>query len=177
MSRKAIFCLATSPQHAEKMIYRLKNRGFHSRAVSALFSDGTVDPDASGDPEVVPATPVPNQLGGEFAWLPEIGRGGIPGYIAAGPIVRAIKQAEGAAVSRIGRGLVGLGLPETEAKSYQRKIKRGSVLISYHTEHTDEITRAQGVLETAGGQDFIGTDESVQAEHLSALSVVPAELA
>lgn len=168
MSRKAIFCLASSQHHAQKLVHRLKNRGFQGGDVSALYMDGTAEPDAGSEEEAVsPAAGVPGPVDGELAWLRGIGPICIPGYIGAGPIVRALKMAQGAASTRIGRGLAGLGVPETEAKSFQQKIKRGRVLISYHSEHAEEITRAQTQLQLAGAQDFCGTDESMATEDVS----------
>jgi hypothetical protein len=162
MSKKAIFCLLKTPQLAEKLIYRLKNRGFANQDISALYTNEVVDPAATGEQEPVAVASIPTPLVGELVWLQgNSAPAGVPGYFAAGPIVRAMKRAEGAASSKIGRGLVGLGVPEIAAKSFQRKIKQGSVLISFHSEHTEEINRAQSILETSGGEDFCGTDESL----------------
>lgn len=154
MSKKAIFCLASSQRHAETLVNRLKNRGFQNRDISALYAGGEAASNLG-------------LLVGELAWLHGIGPVCVPGYIGAGPIVRALKKAEGAASTKIGRGLLGLGVPETEAKSFQQKMEQGSVLISYHTEHSEEITRAQAVLQVGGGEDFCGTDETSATQDVS----------
>ncbi|MDB6030643.1 MAG: hypothetical protein JWM16_981 [Verrucomicrobiales bacterium] len=157
-------------------MYWLKNRGFQNHDISALYSDEVVDAAASVGQEPVVAASGPTPLSGELAWLQGSGEASVPGYVAAGPIARALKRAEGPASSRIGRSLMGLGVPETEAKSFQRKIKQGSVLISFHTEHTDEINRAQTILQTSGGEDFCGTDESMPTEEHSMFGETPVVL-
>jgi hypothetical protein len=167
MSRKAIFCLVKSQQHAEKMIHRVRNRGFLNRDVSALYSVEVPQPE-------VPESVIPTNFGrpvvNEMTWLYQTSRESLPGYVAAGPLVRALAQAGGAASTRIGRGLVALGVPETAAKSFERKIKGGSVLISFHNEHNEEMTRAQTILQTAGGEDFCVTDASMPTDELSLMA-------
>ena len=54
----------------------------------------------------------------------------------------------GAAAGGIAGGLIGMGIPEIEAKRYEGKLQDGNILISVHTENTDEITRAWSGLTT-----------------------------
>jgi len=37
--------------------------------------------------------------------------------------------------------LIGLGIPEYEAKRYERKVKDGNILLSIHTEDSNERDR------------------------------------
>jgi len=46
--------------------------------------------------------------------------------------------AVGAATGGLAGALIGLGIPEHEAKRYEGKIKGGSVLISVHTDSSEE---------------------------------------
>lgn len=51
--------------------------------------------------------------------------------LAAGPILSALSvAAAGAAVGGLTGTLVGLGIPEVEAKVYERRLREGSFLIS-----------------------------------------------
>ena len=81
--------------------------------------------------------------------------------IAAGPILAALSGAAvGAAVGGITGGLIGLGIPEIEAKRYEGKVREGNILISVHTENSEEISRAKDIFTTAGAQDICSTGEA-----------------
>ena len=66
----------------------------------------------------------------------------------------------GAAVGGISGALVGLGIPEYEAKQYEGKIKGGNILISVHTEDGDERDEAEQIFKNAGAHDISYTGES-----------------
>jgi uncharacterized membrane protein len=99
-----------------------------------------------------------------LGWIAGIGALAIPGvgpFIAAGPIMAALSGvAVGAAVGGIAGGLIGLGIPEIEAKRYEGKVKAGNLLISVHTEDSKEIARAKDIFSKAGGQDICTTGEA-----------------
>ena len=80
--------------------------------------------------------------------------------------------AVGAAVGGITGALVGMGIPEYEAKRYEGKIKAGNILISVHTENTQEAKRAKEIFEQAGAQDISATSEAgVKAEKVRPIHV------
>ena len=54
----------------------------------------------------------------------------------------------------IAGGLIGLGIPELEAKRYEGKVKAGDTLISVHTENSEELTRRREIFTNAGAQDI-----------------------
>ena len=56
--------------------------------------------------------------------------------------------------------LIGLGIPEIEAKRYEGKIKEGNILISVHTENSEEITKAKDIFTHAGAHDICVTGEA-----------------
>jgi hypothetical protein len=56
--------------------------------------------------------------------------------------------------------LIGLGIPEYEAKRYEGKIREGNVLISVHTDDRAERSRAKEILERAGAEDIADTAEA-----------------
>jgi hypothetical protein len=68
--------------------------------------------------------------------------------------------AVGAAAGGIAGGLIGLGFPEIEAKRYEGKIKAGNILLSVHTESSDEIKLAEKIFKAAGAEDICTTGES-----------------
>jgi hypothetical protein len=66
----------------------------------------------------------------------------------------------GAAGSGIAGGLIGLGIPELEARRYEGKIKEGNILISVHTDDSAEISRAKNIFTKAGAEDICITGEA-----------------
>ena len=88
----------------------------------------------------------------------------IPGlgpFIAAGPIMAALAGAGvGGAVGGLTGALIGMGIPEYEAKRYEGRVKDGGILLSVHSETSDEIKRAKEILERTGAQDISSTGEA-----------------
>jgi uncharacterized membrane protein len=103
-------------------------------------------------------------LGGALGWLAGIGALAIPGvgpFIAAGPIMAALSGAAvGAAVGGIAGALVGMGIPEYEAKRYEGKIKAGNILISVHSDNSQETKRAKEIFEEFEAEDISTSGES-----------------
>jgi hypothetical protein len=55
--------------------------------------------------------------------------------------------------------LVGMGIPEYEAKRYEGRIKSGGVLLSVHCDTSDDIQRAKDILKRTGAEDIASTGE------------------
>ena len=56
--------------------------------------------------------------------------------------------------------LVGMGIPEYEAKRYEGRVKDGGILLSVHSDNSDETKRAKEILESTGAQDISSTGEA-----------------
>jgi uncharacterized membrane protein len=85
---------------------------------------------------------------------------GIGPLVAAGPIMAALSGVGvGAAVGGLTGALVGMGIPEYEAKRYEGKVKEGNILISVHSENSEETERAREIFEGAGGEEISHTEE------------------
>ena len=170
MSKKSVFCLATSRDQAERIVDQLKAANFSNNDISVLFPDKGTTRDFAHEkntkaPEgAVAGAGTGGVIGGALGWIVGIGALAIPGvgpFIAAGPIMAALSGAAiGAAAGGIAGGLIGLGIPELEAKRYEGKIKEGNLLISVHTDNSDEITRAKDIFSRAGAQDICTTGEA-----------------
>src|SRR5580704_8481238 len=97
-------------------------------------------------------------LGGGLGWLAGIGALAIPGLgplIAAGPIMAALAGAGlGGAVGGIAGALIGMGIPEYEAKRYEGRVKDGGILLSVHSDKSDQTKRAKEILKRTGAQDI-----------------------
>ena len=170
MSKKSVFCIATSRDQAERIVDQLKSANFSNNDISALFSDKSTSHTFAHEkhtkaPEgAVAGAGTGGVLGGALGWIAGIGALAIPGvgpFIAAGPIIAALSGAAiGATVGGIAGGLIGLGIPEIEAKRYEGRLKEGNILISVHTESSEEITRAKDIFTKAGAQDICTTGEA-----------------
>jgi hypothetical protein len=56
--------------------------------------------------------------------------------------------------------LIGMGIPEIEAKRYEGKVKGGDTLISVHSENSAETDRAKAIFEEAGAEDISTASEA-----------------
>ena len=74
--------------------------------------------------------------------------------------VRRWRVAAGATVGGVTGALVGLGIPEIEAKRYEGKIRGGNLLVSVHTENADEVKRAEQIFKAARADDICSTTEA-----------------
>ena len=170
MSMKSVFCIASNRIQAEQIVDQLRALGFSSNDISVLFPDKDTTRDFAHEkntkaPEgIATGAGTGGIVGGALGWLAGIGALAIPGagpFIAAGPIMAALSGAAvGATVGGIAGGLIGMGIPELEAKRYEGKIKAGNILISVHTENSEEIKAAERIFRKAGASDICTTGES-----------------
>jgi hypothetical protein len=56
--------------------------------------------------------------------------------------------------------LVGMGIPEYEAKRYEGRVKSGGVLLSVHCDTSNQIKSAKELLKNTGAEDVSSTGES-----------------
>ena len=66
----------------------------------------------------------------------------------------------GGAVGALAGALIGMGIPEYEAKLYDGKIQGGNALVSVHTENSDQVKIAKDIYERAGAEDIHSTSEA-----------------
>ena len=167
---KAVFCIATSEVQAEAIVSDLKKAGFSDNDISVLFPDKTGTKDFAHEqhtkaPEgAVTGASTLGMVGGALGWLAGIGALAVPGvgvFIAAGPIMAALSGAAvGAAVGGIGGALIGMGIPEYEAKRYEGKIRQGNILISVHSDTPLHARQAKDIFQKAGADDIAVTTEA-----------------
>src|SRR5688572_9722541 len=166
----AVFGLAKTEAQAISIVEWLKAVGFSPNDISVLFPEKTGTRDFAYEqhtkaPEGAAAgAGTGGLLGGALGWLAGIGALAIPGagpFIAAGPIMAALSGAAvGAAVGGITGALIGMGIPEYEARRYEGKVLQGNILISVHTENGEEIRTARRILEETGVHDISVSGEA-----------------
>ena len=168
--KNAVYCIAQSRAQAETIVDGLRAAGFSSSEISVLLPDKSGTRDFAHEqntkmPEGAATGGIAGMgVGAILGWLAGVGSLAIPGvgpFIAAGPIMAALGGAAvaGAAGGIIG-ALVGMGIPEYEAKLYDGKIRNGNVLISVHTESSDQVKKAKEIYERAGAEDIKSTSEA-----------------
>jgi hypothetical protein len=170
MAKKSVFCIASNDGQAIEIVQQLKSAGFHYQDISVLFPDkqGTRDfahQQQTKAPEAaVAGAGTGGVLGAALGWLAGLGALAIPGagpFIAAGPLMAALSGAAvGATIGGITGALVGMGIPEYEAKRYEGKIRSGNILISVHSETQSDADKARAIFERAGAQDISSTSEA-----------------
>jgi hypothetical protein len=179
MKRSAL-CLVDTEAQADAVVAKLRSAGFSDNDISVLFPDKGSTRDfahkkATKMPEgATVGASTGGVVGGTIGLLAGIGALAIPGlgpFIAAGPIMAALSGgAIGAGVGGLTGALVGLGIPEYEAKRYEGKVKEGGILISVHSESNDETNRAKNIFKEEGAYDISSTGEThsdVKAEDVS----------
>ncbi|MBA3913342.1 MAG: general stress protein [Acidobacteriales bacterium] len=166
----AAFGLYRDRTTVDSAVDALRDAGFRNTDISVLFPDneGTKDfahekntkaPEGTATGATSGAV-----LGGGLGWLAGIGALAIPGVgplIAAGPIVAMLAGAGvGGAVGGVAGALIGMGIPEYEAKRYEGRVKEGGILLSVHCDDSDWTKRAKEIIERTGGEDVSSTGEA-----------------
>jgi hypothetical protein len=78
-------------------------------------------------------------------------------FADCGPLFRAFAgSAAGGAVGV----LVGVGIPEDEAKLYEERLKKGGILVSVHADSREEADRARNIFQQTEASDIAATHEA-----------------
>ena len=172
---KAVFCTVKTTSQAYAIVDRLKADGFQANDISVLAPDkeGTrafaVDNETKAPEGAATGAGTGALLGGGLGWLAGIGALAIPGVgplIAAGPIMAALTGvAIGGSLGGITGALIGLGIPEYEAKKYEGKVQGGHCLISVHAESAPQIEKVKRIFEAASAEDISTSREASEVVH------------
>jgi hypothetical protein len=166
----AVFGIYPSQASAEAAVDTLRNAGFRNTDISVLFPDnqGTkdfaVEKDTKAPEGATTGGVTGGVIGGALGWLAGIGALAIPGvgpFIAAGPIMGLLGGlGVGSAIGGLAGALIGMGIPEYEAKRYEGRIRKGGILLSVHADNSDWVKRAKTILEQTGAEDIASASES-----------------
>jgi len=166
----AAFGIYSSRTGVENAVDALKDAGYRNSDISVLFPQNAGTKDFAHEkntkaPEGATAGVTGGAvLGGTLGWLAGIGALAIPGlgpFIAAGPIMAALAGAGvGGAVGGIAGALIGMGIPEYEAKRYEGRVKDGGILLSVHCDDSTWTKKAKEILERTGAEDVSSTGEA-----------------
>jgi len=155
----AVFGIYKGIMQAEGAVDHIMSAGFSSNDISVLLPDNQSTKQFAHEkntkaPEgTTTGATTGGVVDGTLGLLAGVGALAIPGvgpFIAAGPIMGA---------------LVGMGIPEYEAKRYEGRVKDGGVLLSVHCETSDEISRAKELLKATGAEDIASAGEKSTSTH------------
>src|SRR3954462_7115216 len=157
---KSVVGIVDDRSRAEIAVSNLQAVGIPPASVSILLPDkrGTKDfaheHNTKAPEGAVAGASSGGLLGGTLGLLAGIGALAIPGlgpFIAAGPLLAALSgAAAGAAVGGFTGALIGMGIPEIEAKYYEGKLRNGNLLVSVHTDNSDQQKLAQDIFKRNG---------------------------
>ena len=166
----AVFGIYRDRTSVENAVDVLRQENFRNTDISVLFPENQGTKDFAHEkntkaPEgAVTGASSGAVIGGTLGWLTGIGALAIPGlgpFIAAGPIVAALAGVGvGGAIGGITGALIGMGIPEYEAKRYEGRVKEGGILLSVHCDDSNWNKRAKEILERTGAQDVSSTGEA-----------------
>jgi len=166
----AVFGIYRNRADVENAVDALRREEFRNTDISVLFpeNEGTKDfahekktkaPEGTATGATTGAI-----IGGALGWLAGIGALAIPGlgpFIAAGPIMAALAGVgAGGAIGGIAGALIGMGIPEYEAKRYEGRVKEGGILLSVHCDDSKWTKRAKEILQHTGADDISCTGEA-----------------
>jgi uncharacterized protein (TIGR02271 family) len=164
--RSTVVGVFRDPDEARDAVYALKDAGFASDAIGILAPDrdqtramaeetGTHAGAGAGTGAVTGGI-----LGGLAGWLVGVGALAIPGagpFIAAGALATTLGGAAiGAGVGAIAGALVGMGVPEDEAKYYEGEVRGGRTLLTVRAD--GRYDEARGILRNQGAYDIQDRD-------------------
>src|SRR5271156_3050932 len=170
----AVYGLYKDRRGVDEAVETLRQSGFRNTDISVLFPENLGSKDFSHEkntkaPEGLATGAVSGAvIGGALGWLAGIGALAIPGlgpFIAAGPIMGLLAGVgAGGAVGGVAGALIGMGVPEYEAKRYEGRVKSGGILLSVHCDGSDWVKRAKDLLDRTGAEE-VGTAGEAAADY------------
>lgn len=171
MARMVLGIFSDRPM-AEEAISRLEEQGFNPRDISIIMRDQQTKQVASstgsniGTGAATGATTggVVGALTGLLAGIGAITIPGIGALLIGGPVAAALGLTGAAATTLTGAvtgivaggiigGLIGLGVPEEEAKVYEARIREGGILLAVPVDNISEVD-ALDVMEDCGADQI-----------------------
>jgi Protein of unknown function (DUF3341) len=160
---KSLLGIYLMRSEAESAVGAFRDTGFRSSDVSVLLPENlgsrkqVTDKSTKAPEGAAVGAGSGAAVGGALGRLVGVGALAIPGIgpvIAAGPIVATLAGiVAGGALGGFAGVLVGVGIPEYEAKRYEERILQGRILVAVHCETSEEVKRAKRIMEVTGAED------------------------
>ncbi|MEO5926392.1 MAG: quinol:electron acceptor oxidoreductase subunit ActD [Bryobacteraceae bacterium] len=166
----AVFAIFRTRDQVERAVEALRMNGYRAEDISVLLPEnvGNKEMGTEKGTKTLEGAATGGATGavavGVLGWLVGIGSLAIPGvgpFIAAGPIMAALAgMGAGAVLGGAAGALVGVGIPEYEAKRYEGLVRQGGILMSVHCDDSEWTSRAKKLLEQLGAEDISSTGEA-----------------
>jgi uncharacterized membrane protein len=155
MAAKAVVAVFRSEQQAEKAVRELRARGFGDNEISIVGPDRRRQ-EGRGEARFTNQSLSEGAtwgagIGGAAGLLAGAGALAIPGFgplLAMGPLAATLTAAAGGGIAG---GLVDFGIPETEGRELEERVRRGEFLCVVRTERNAE--EAERILRDCGGEN------------------------
>ncbi len=168
----AVFGIYSTRIDVERASDALNTAGFPAADISVLMPsslNGAVDMGIEANTKAPEGTvggfAAGGAIGSAVGVLAGLGLIMIPGVgplLAAGPLVAGLAGlGVGSAVGGIAGALIGMGLPEYEAKRYAEHVQDGAILLSVHCDTPGEVLRAKEVVLASGAEHVKSSGESM----------------
>jgi hypothetical protein len=162
----AVFGLCATDLSGHLLVTYLLDDNFLSETISVVYPTSNVTRSRLQTAESTPPTsPASNAeaavepTGGALAWLPGLTQVAIQGVgtlCVAGPFLAAAKAAVGDIPARgLSDLLVSLGIPESEVRRYEGKLRAGRFLVSVIAGDEDRADDAAELFAEAGAEDIV----------------------
>lgn len=166
MSKESVFCIAASLGQANRIVDQLKFWKFSNNDISVVFSDKGRSHELvhKKKNKASQAAIIARVFGGALGRTAGMGaqtNRGVDPTIDAGPMMVELSEtAVDEPIGGVGGGLIGMDIPESEAKGYEIKIKAGNLLISVHAGNAHEIALAKDIFTQSGAEDIRTTSQA-----------------
>ncbi len=142
-------------QAAEDALYKLESAGFTEEQVGLVVSDETrgktfnIEKGSKTDEGFAAGVTTGGLIGAAIGGVMSAGALAIPGLnvVISGVLVSGLAGlGTGAIAGGLVGGLVGMGIPEHEAKLYEDEIMNGAILLVVKPENSDQKDQAKEIL-------------------------------
>jgi len=183
MSEKSATAFGIFPDRMsiENVVKTLRKEGFQSGDVSILFREnrGTWEQENKKKPKASPSAKATSTTVGSshgaLRWLSGIGAIAVAGqgtFVAVGPLRSALEGNASAETHGLAGSLIGMGVPEYQARRYEGRLTNRWLLLSVRYSDTQQMAKASRILEDTFAEDVLSTDESDAYAFSSARSIV-----
>lgn len=179
----AAFAIFPDRMSIETVLTRLRCEGFRSSDVSVLFREnrGTWEQthrEYSKTYVAAGATSIPGRSShGALRWLAGIGVIEIPGqgnFVAVGPVRAALKATEfGGFHGALVLSLMSMGVPEWQAKRYERRLSERWFLLSVQSTDSCVMIKARRIFEECLAYQVASTYE-LEVDDFVSIGSIPA---
>jgi hypothetical protein len=156
-----------SQDRLEELLRQLKAAGFSTDAISVAAADHQIGSDPADEPpreggdrlrDMVVGAASGGVVLGTVTGLIGLASLTIPGlglFLVGGPLAVALGDAlAGGAVGAVAGALMGMRIPDHQAKQYEQRLRQGAVLVSVHAREEGELNQAMKIMAGAGASDL-----------------------